>query len=168
MSGTYPWTAFVAVALMFSIGSDSTAQIGGKAAGDARVRNALRQTDLKFETDKDGDYRLLFSFDDDRSHLVIIRSKTVEWGSMEIREVFAIGYKDTNRLSAELMEKLLKENALKKSGAWEMTESGNTKYAVFCVKVAADCDPDALETVVRGVATTADEMEKLILGTDEL
>jgi len=162
------WLIVVATATVLTIQIPANGQIGGKTPADARVRRALQQTELKFDTDKDGDYRLHFTFEDKRTQLAFIRSRTSEWGNMEIREVFALGYKGQSRLSQAMLEKLLKDNAVKKSGAWELLEQNGTYAAVFSVKVSADCDSAALETVVRGVAVSADEMEKALTGTDDL
>lgn len=137
-------------------------QIGAKkreVAIDPRVSAALDAASLKYRTDRDGDYILSFELDDDRDHVVFVPSSTEAWGVMEIREVFAFAYRSKTRLSQAKLEKMLKANAAMKSGAWQLVD-GDQLSAIFSVKVAADCDGDALKTVVWGVARTADEMEQ--------
>jgi hypothetical protein len=134
---------------------------------DRRVAVALGEVGLKFSNDADGDFVLSFEIDNDRDHVVFVRSETEIWGSMEIRDVFAFAYRSKTRLSQAKLEKMLKANSVMKSGAWQLVD-GEKLSAVFSVKVAADCAGDALKTVVWGVARTADEMEQaLTAGKDE-
>ena len=60
---------------------------------DLRVQSALDDAGLKYTIDDDGDFRLLFGQEDDRSQLVWINSNTEEYGNMELREVWGIGYR---------------------------------------------------------------------------
>ena len=53
-----------------------------------------------------------------------------------------------------------------KSGARELSDAAEL-LAIFCVKVAADCDGESLGTVVRGVAEITDEVEESFTGKDE-
>lgn len=165
------WLLGMASIVAVTLHTPAHGQIGDRnetTASDARVRRALQQTDLNFYVDKDGFFRLHFTFEDKRTHLVFIRSNTTEWGNMEIREVCAVGYKGKTPLSQTMLEKLLRDNATRKSGAWELQqESDGTYIALFVVKVSANCDADALETVIRGVAASADQMENWLTGTDE-
>jgi len=151
-------------------------QIGGRKSpepgptqpkADARVLRALADAKLKYSVNKFGDCELLFSLDDDRTQVVFVNSETEHWGEMEIRSVWAFGYLSKTRLSQAKLERLLKQNGKLKSGAWHLSD-GETIGAVFSVKVAADCDGNALRTVATGVAEQADEMEKLLTsGSDE-
>lgn len=149
-------------------GAPALGQIGAKPKADDRVRRALQDTDLKFSVDKDGDFRLDFTLVGGRTHVVFIASKTAQWGNMEIREVFALGYRSDTRLSRDNYEDMLKDNGRRKSGAWELHEKDGRYVAVFSVKVAADCSGESLKTVANGVAATADEMEKKLTDTDDL
>jgi len=154
--------------LVIALGTrNALPQIGGKrreASVDHRVEDALRQAGLKFRNDRDGDFVLSFELDNNRSHTVYIRSQTQAWGNMEIREAFAFAYQSNIRLSQANLEKMLEANSAVKSGAWQLinkqTLDGPKISALFCVKLAADCDGDALKTVVWGVARMADEMEE--------
>ena len=150
--------------------SISLSQIGASksASADPRVRRALQQTDLKYDVDKDGDYKLHFTTEDNRTQLVFIESKTEQWGNMEIRVVRAAAYIGKVKLTRTKLESLLRDTARRKSGAWELVEAGDTQMAQFTVKMSADCDPDGLKTVVWGVARTADAMEKELTNSDDL
>lgn len=166
-STTQPISAVRVMAIIIALtGMLPTAwpQIGKKKQGpasDNRVAVALNEVGLKFRNDPDGDFVLSFELDDQRDHVVFIRSETEIWGTMEIREVFAFAYRSKTRLSQAKLEKMLKANSAMKSGAWQLVD-GEKLSAIFSVKVAADCDGAALKTVVWGVARTADEMEQAL------
>jgi len=137
-----------------------------KASADPRVAKSLAEAGLRAVVNDSGNYVLLFALDNDRSQQVFIQSSTSQWGTMEIRNVFAFAYVSKTRLSQAKLEKLLKANAHLKSGAWELIE-GKEWLAVLSVKVAADCDGEALKTVVRGAAAEADEVELDFTGKDD-
>lgn len=138
------------------------------ASPDQRVRSALREAGLKYDMDEDGDFKLEFDVGGGRTQLVWINNATNQWNNMEIREVFAYGYRGEDPLGKPAMLQLLQENARKKAGAWEIIQSGDTWIASFNIKVSADCDADCLETVVKGAASTADEMEQNLMEGDDL
>jgi len=151
------------------------AQIGSKKSAkaaddrvvvDARVRGALEEAGLKFRVSESGNYIVLFTVGENRSQVVYVQSTTEQWGSMEIRQVYSFAYGSKTRLSQAKLEKLLKANGKLKSGAWELSD-GAELSAIFCVKVAADCDGESLGTVVRGVAEITDEVEESFTGKDE-
>ncbi|MBT6228644.1 MAG: hypothetical protein HOI47_18540 [Candidatus Scalindua sp.] len=51
-------------------------------------------------------------------------------------------------------------------GAWSTFEDEGETFLVFEAKLPANIDVDALKTVIVEVATTTDELEKLISGED--
>jgi hypothetical protein len=65
----------------------SSAQIGAKSNADPRLRKTLNSVALKYSEMKDGDFKLHFSVDDERTHLVFAESKTTTLGIIEVREV---------------------------------------------------------------------------------
>jgi len=148
------------------------AQDGKSAQGtppetDPRVRRALQEAALAFEVNAQGNAVLDFEFADQRRHRVFIRSGTQTWGGLEIREVAAYAYKGPVRPGPDMLEKLLKENARKKLGAWELWEEGGVYDVVFVARIPASADAMALGTVARGVAADADNMEKALNGGDD-
>lgn len=70
--------------------------------------------------------------------------------------------------SSEVMKRLLEASGSVKLGGWEINTMGEQDLAIFRAKISANTSASALKTVVRAVAITADEMEKELLGTDEL
>ena len=145
----------------------AVAQVGGKTKADPRLRRALNDASLKFTEKSNGDFSLHFTLEGGRTHVVVAESKTEKLGVIEVREVWAIGWKGKREPSATVANKLLRDNARKKVGAWQLNQEDGTYFALFNVKVSADTDGDALKTIVFGVANTADEMEKDLLDSDD-
>ncbi len=134
--------------------------LGGKTTEyDRRVETTLNETDLKFDIDKDGDFKLLLNYDDNRSQLVFVQSKTEQYKNYEIREIFAYGYKSpSSEFSASVANRLLTDNSKKKMGAWEKRGA----YAVYVIKISADADALSLKNAIQLAAICAEEMEKTI------
>ncbi|RUO63741.1 hypothetical protein CWI71_01365 [Pseudidiomarina insulisalsae] len=134
---------------------------------DDRVEAALENSEFAWEIDADGDFRLLLEFDDDRSQVLFVNSHTNQLGDMEVREVWAVATASEVGFNAETMEQLLRQSAKVKLGGWSIQEMGDQQLAIFRAQVSANAAADALNTTIIAVATTADEMEKELLGTDE-
>lgn len=150
----------------------SFAQLGeigeedSSSKADARVRRALENADVKYRIDKDGDYRVQWTLDEGRTHVVFINSNTTKLGSMELREVWAIAFV-ADEVSANNMRALLELNAKYKVGAWRMYKGRSGYQVSFCVTVSANCAGQALRTFSQVVASTADEIEKTVTKADK-
>jgi len=139
------------------------AQVGTSSKADPRLRYTLSEAGLKFTETENGNCKLHFTLEDGRTHVVVAESATQKMGPMEIREVWAVGWKGVQEPTAMVANRLLKDNGRKKVGAWEIHQQNDgTWMAIFNVKVSADCGAEALKTIVWGIATTADEMEKAL------
>jgi len=144
------------------------AQIGEGVTFDARVKAALDELGLKYEIDKDGDFKLVFEFEEDgRSQLGYINSKTEHFEQFEIREIWSPAYQSAEPFSARVANRLLEDSFSKKLGGWQTMLNNGQNVAVFAAKVSADSDPTSLYAAIRLVYATADEMEKELLGTDD-
>lgn len=146
----------------------AAAQVGTKKSGDPRVEKLLKEAEVKFKVDNDGDFALANETGEGRTQLGWILSKTSTLGSLEIREVWSIGYRSKTPLSAEIANRLLEMNASVKLGAWQVRKMGNEWVAVFSAQIAAETDRTTLLIAVHAVTTTADKLEKELVGTDEL
>lgn len=154
--------------LVMAVAAPLFAQVGADSKADPRLLKALNESGLKWNALDDGDFKLQFNFDDDRSHLVFAESATQTLGIIEVREVWAIGWKGEKKPSALIANRLLIDNSQKKVGAWELLEMDDGTYiAIFNVKVSADCSGAALKSIIHGIAEVADEMEKELLTTDD-
>ena len=134
------------------------AQIGAEALPehDERIRRILDAEEMKYTIDKDGDFKMVFRVDDDRTQAVWIRSNTQEYEQFEIREIFSFGYQQEGPLPEAIANLLLEKNWTYKLGAW--CRSGNS--AIFVVRIAANSDAKALLTALKMVVRVTDRMEK--------
>lgn len=141
--------------------------IGEKRHPDARVEKLLIELGLKYTIDDDGDFRLGFQLEHDRSQLVWINSNTSTYRGMEVREVWAPAYRSPVEFPADVSFRLLRQNRKMKLGAWEAAKMGDDYFAVFSVKISAEPDAETLLSVIKFVVEAADEMEQELTGKDE-
>ena len=140
--------------------------------GDSRVRIALEQSSVKFSVDSDNDFRVSWSLEGKRDHVVFINSKTQTYssgeglGNIELREIWAIGFV-SKEVSESNLRTLLERNASYKVGAWALHKRNDGKYeARFVIQVPADCRGSVLRQFTNLVAKTADGIEKMATGAD--
>lgn len=146
----------------------AAAQIGTKKEADRRIAPLLEKADLKYEIDKDGDYKLINNFDDDRSQLIFINSRTTKLGTLEIREIWSVGYISDGVVPDEVLKDLLEENARVKLGGWEVRSFSGREAGVFRAQIAADTDEVTLLLTMQAVSKTADQKEKELMSKDDL
>jgi len=142
----------------------------GATKADQRVSKALDEVGWRYEVDRDGDYRVIMSWQEDgRSQLVFVTSATNTLGGQEIREVWSEGWRrEGDSFPPAIAVRLLEANAGYKIGAWELHRVAGAARAAFTARIPADCPAEFLGKVVSTVAVTADEMEKELLSTDDL
>lgn len=134
---------------------------------DPRVEKALKKLGLKYEVDKEGDFKLVFSIEEGRTQVVFINSATETLGKMEIREIWSPVAKFTSIPPSDLSLALLEKNGTYKIGGYQYKKSGSTYYLVFAVQLSAEAPAEELGSIVAAVAGTADATEKEIMGTDD-
>jgi len=142
------------------------AQIGGESPEyDERVRKILKEEDVQYTIDNDGDFKVIYKMGDVRTQMAFIRSTTETFRNLEIREIWSFGYESpTDVFPAEVASQLLEDSFVKKLGAWG--KAG--RRAVFVVRVAANADNESLIAVLELALSVADEMEEKLSGdTDE-
>lgn len=127
-------------------------------AADPALEALLKAADIPFELDEDGDYKIVYEWSKDkRSQLVYVSGTIEELDGVKLYEVFSpASVMDESKVDAALANRLLRENATYKFGAWEI--SGKSLY--FGGKVPAGITASQFETLVDVVAGTADDMEK--------
>ena len=136
-------------------------------SGDPRVRRALDSAEVKYTIDKDGDFRIGWNTEDSRDHMVFVNGKTSEFGGMEVREVWAIGFR-ADSVDANNLQALLELNHSYKLGAWEIAVQNGKTVAIFCVKIPADASGETLRAVSCIVAHVADKVESEATNKDDL
>lgn len=146
----------------------AAAQVGARTiTPDARVEKLLKEAELNYTIDEDGDFRLEFALDDDRSQLVWISSKTASYEVLEIRDVWSVAFRSKEPLSAELANKALRKNGEMILGAWQVKKWGEEYVLAYAAQVAANTDAASLESAAEAVVVSADELEKELTGKDE-
>lgn len=133
-------------------------------SGAIDVVAALKQLGLKYEVDKDGDYRLLFDVGEGRSQAVYIRGKSEVWRGIRVLEIFSPALDLQGKLPPELASKLLLDSQNAKLGGWQMRAGPQIEYAV---KVPDDLTPEQLQDLLEYVLDSADRLEREVTGTDE-
>jgi hypothetical protein len=155
-----------AVGLALS-GLTAFAQVGTrKIEVDARIEKLLQDADIKYTVDNEGDFKLYTRVRDNRLQAVWIISEVQSVGSLQVRQVWSIGYVSDTPLAPDLVTRLLEQNAKLKLGAWQVRKMGNKYVAVFAAQVGADVDKFTLLTCLSAVATTADDLELELTGKD--
>jgi hypothetical protein len=133
-------------------------------APDNAVKAKLDAKGIKYQIDKDGDFRIVYQLDGGRSQVAWIRSAINSFGSLKIREIWSPGYRsDSNDFSAKIANDLLARNNQVKLGAWETQKN----VAMFVVKIPADANADQLVDAVAVAVDSADEVEKEITGSKD-
>jgi hypothetical protein len=168
LKGVIVKSTAIAVAAVMLFGSVASAQIGEGNTGDERVRAALEELGLSYEIDGDGDFKVVFEFEEDgRSQLGYINSGTEQFELFEIREIWSPGYQSDIPFTADVANRLLEDSFEKKLGAWQTMINNDQNVAVFAAKVAANSDAASLYACLKLVLVAADEIEKELLGTDD-
>jgi hypothetical protein len=136
---------------------------------DPRVRSAIEKVGLKYEITKDGDFKVLLRFDDNRTQIVLINSNTerINDTSIEIREIYTLSYRSNGYLDATVANKMLKDSQNRKIGAWESIAVENTTLAVFNAKVPTTINAEDLNKIIRLVGIRGDVMEKELTNEDK-
>lgn len=146
----------------------ATAQVGtATITADARVEKLLKEAELNYTIDEDGDFRLEFALDDDRSQLVWIASKTASYEVLEVRDVWSVAYRSRESLSAAIANQVLRKNGEMILGAWQIKKWGDEFVLAYAAQVAANTDAASLESAAEAVVVSADELEKELTGKDE-
>jgi hypothetical protein len=129
---------------------------------DASVKAKLDALELQYEVDGDGDYKLIFSFDDDgRSQMLFVSGGTQAIGDMKVREIFAPAARvEADGVDGAVALEMLADSRTNKLGAWEI--GGDVLY--YVVKLPDDIDAAQLEQVMHIVAVMADQMEARLTG----
>lgn len=164
----------------------ASAQVGipaSKPPSDPRIKVALDKIGYKYEMTADNDYKLVPIRTEQvgtkpdgtpnmRSQIVYVNSNTEKYGALEIREVLAPAFLSTGPLTADVANRLLRENNSVKLGSWRLIPINSGANAgkflvMFAVQIAADSDAETLRLAIKNVILNADRMENSITGKDD-
>jgi len=131
------------------------------SAADAVVGRQLDSLKLKYEVDKDGDYKMVYDLGGGRTQLVWVRSKTYTYRSEQIREIWSPGYRSISETIPEKIANRMLENSNEvKLGGW--VKQG--RVGMFVVKVPTDASAETLGDAITAAARTADGLEQEFSG----
>lgn len=135
-------------------------------ADDITVRDRLTGRGMKFEVDKDGDYRVAYRYaKQDRTQLVYIAGATEDVHGLIVRRIFApAAIVAKAPLDAAKMQMVLEDAGGSKLGGWEVR--GGVLY--YAIKLPEPVAADLLEAAMDIAAESADDMELTLTGRDDL
>lgn len=136
------------------------------AAADApeverRLQKQLDKARLAFETDEQGDARVTYALPGPRSQLVVVRSATVRYGTLEVRELVSAAFRsESTSLPAEVANRLLELGGRAALGGW----TRNGPMALLVTRIPADADARELASALEFTARAADAAEAELTG----
>lgn len=136
-------------------------------AQDASVERRLDQIGMKYQVDKDGDYKVTIDFaKEKRTQIVFVSGSTETASGLTIRKVFSpAGVVATDGITGAKALDLLRNSRRNKIGSWEI--EGANLYLV--AKLPDTLTSAQLQAVMMVVASLADDMEIELSGDrDEL
>lgn len=135
------------------------------SSGDPRVAAALKAAGLGYSIDE-GDFRLEYDVDKDRTQRVWVASETARIDQLEVRDVWSVAARGKGEVPADLARMLLKENVRMILGAWQVNQSEDEYLAVFLAQVDAAADAATLQEVIEVVMFSADRIERQLSEQD--
>lgn len=128
---------------------------------DERVAKVLRELDVDYTIDSDGDFKVIEDMGGGRTQLAFVRSFTSEYRHLEVREIWSVGYEsDTDSIPGDIANLLLDDTFDKKLGAWAKMNN----MAVYVVKISANADAETVRSGLTLAMEAADEMEEKLSG----
>ncbi len=132
---------------------------------DNRIKRILKKKKLKYTIDEDGDFKILYQYDDGRTQIGFIRSRTEEFQGIEIREIWSYAYKsESEQLPAEVANSLLADTFQNKMGAW----AKDGPYALYVTKLAANAKANDVISALDFTMQVADDIEITLSGDKDV
>lgn len=134
--------------------------------GDPRVKAILDKEKVNYEITPGGNFKTILKLPSGRTQLAIINSKTKKLRNLEIREISSAAYRTSGKLSADVGNQLLSDNANQKLGAWQAIQSEGNTLVLFNAQVDAN-NPEATYMGLLSALAKADRMEEQLTGKDD-
>lgn len=149
------------VRLLLSLGLLATPLAAN--AEDASIKRRLDQIGMKYQVDKDGDYKVTIDFaKEKRTQMVFVSGAIETLGGMSIRKIFSpAAVVATDGINGAKALELMRDSRVKKLGSWEI--EGANLY--LTVKVPDTLTAPQLQAVMMATASLADDMEIKLSGT---
>ena len=151
---------------VLALGLASVAASPSPAADPDGIATLLDQQKIKYEVDKDKDYKIIYEFTDEkRSQIVYVSGTTEEFQGLSIRTIFAPAAQLKKDRIDDQLKSLLEHNSKSKIGAWEI--DGDVLF--FSAKLLEPVTAEELGAMLNLVSSVADDKEIEISGKrDEL
>ena len=135
-----------------------------------RLQRLLEEAGYAYTVDDDGDYRLLFSTTDERTHLVWVSTYAPDLTLVPSYEVWALVGRGMGELPAGLSEALLRRSGDVPSLSAQLYggEGGEPIAVALSVVVDQGVSAATLQRVAEQLAIEADELEARFVGVDDL
>ena len=154
--------ALVLSALLLALPAPAIAPVDGPA--DDPVPALLDEAGIGYEVDRDGDYRVIFSWERERrTQMVFVAGRADDIAGRRIREVFSPAARLDGALDADLANALLRDSQARKLGAWEV--AGDVLY--YVIKLPEPLDATLLELALSVAAESADDREIEFTGDED-
>ena len=146
-------TACAGAALLYSLPTQ---------AEDSSIKRRLDSVGQKYEIDKDGDFKTVMNFTEDkRSQVVFVEGTTYDVAGVQVRNIFTPVAKVAEDGVAGKAVDLLKANNGYKIGAYEI--QGN--FLMLSFKIPEDATGEQLQKAIHLAAGIADNKEIELSGT---
>ena len=104
---------------MPAVAADTASTRETVRSADPTIARQLDALQYKYEVDKDGDYKLTFGMDNDRSQLAFVISSLESFGEVKVREIWAPAYRAPNgAFPVDVANRLLEDSQSSKLGGW--------------------------------------------------
>ena len=161
----HAWFAIGGAMMLAAVATASAEDATTPASGDPRVVAALKAAGLAYRLDE-GDFRLEYDVDQERSQRAWVASETARIDRLEIRDVWSVAARGKGDVPDDLARMLLKENVRMILGAWQVNQSQDEYLVVFSAQVDAAADAATLQEVIEVVMFSADRIEKQLSDKD--
>jgi hypothetical protein len=141
---------------------------GLQAEHDARIKAMLDKHDLPYEMLEGGDFGVTLSLGNGRTHLVYIKSETVDLDGILLREIWAPAAFSAEGFPPEVMRNALNDAGLRKATAWKFVSINGMEALVCFTKVRADLSAKELFLFCGLVMGAADGWEEALTHRDDL
>lgn len=148
---------FSALLLLLTLPACAEEEAPAAPVPDPGIVALLEELEYSWESEDNGDFRLLFDFPDGRSQLVWIRNRTYERDGIVMRDVWSTALELSGKYaSIKLADLLLRSNWERIMGTW--AREGNR--IVYMVKLPVGATAEQLDAAIGVAIDEADWLEQ--------